>query len=145
MIFATSISQAKYQMALQDFRRDHPDKAWGLTFYPDGDPWYFPDIDAYCCLKRLHKGRVEVTGVFRASGSGGKHVATAVVDLCRTLWYTGVDLNCFSTVEHVWIGAGFCVVHTEKFKKLHAPKLWLPEYGTPDVVHLFKYIGEGDG
>jgi len=142
MIFATSISQAKYQMALQDFRRTFPEKAWGLTFHPEGDPWYFPDIDAYCCLKRLHKGRVEVTGVFRASGAGGAHVATAVVDLCRTLWYKGIELDCFSTVEHVWIGAGFSVVDTKKFNKVFAPTLWRPEFGTPDVVYLFQYIGD---
>jgi hypothetical protein len=141
MIFAESIKPYEYQTALMQFRKDQPGLAWGLTYYPDGVPYYFPKLGVYCCLKRIKPGVVEITGAFRAHGNE-RGAAQAIVDLCRTLGYATLQLDCFSYVEHAWAAVGFHEIDRRRFKLSSAPRLWLPVYGTPEVVYMRQHLGE---
>lgn len=140
MILCESIPEHEYSAALSRLRRDNPAAAWGLTFRPEGDKYLFPEYGVYVCLKATRHNTVEVTGCFRL-GDGKRGVAQSVVDLCRTLGFNTVELDCFEPVAPVWYAAGLMPYRRERFDTAYAPSLWLPEYGKPDVLYLRKHFG----
>ena len=125
MIFSEGIPEHEYSKALHLLRRASPAQAWGLTFRPEGDKYLFPEHGVYVCLKALRHNTVEVTGCFRLWADGKRGAAQGVIDLCRTLGFSTVELDCFEPVAPAW----------------YAPSLWLPEYGKPDVLYLRKHFG----
>lgn len=140
MIFCESITEHEYSRALNLLRRDNPTAAWGLTFSPEGDKYLLPEHNVYVCLKAVHNCTVEVTGVFRL-GEGKAGACAAVVDLCRTLGYSTMELDCFVPVASAWRRAGLVEYAIEPWNSAYAPSLWLPEYGTPSVVYMRKHFG----
>lgn len=138
MIFATSVREWEYRNMLRAFEKAHPERAWALTAQPEGDPYYFDKLDAYCCMRRCSDKIVEVTGAFRLGTEPG--LAQAACDLARTLGYRRIILDCFSQVAPAWARAGFAVHHIEKFNEAFAPSLWRPEYGRPDVLYMTKEV-----
>lgn len=149
MIFAESIPEHVYNRAIHLLRRDSPHLAWGLTFRPSGDKYLLPDQGVYACIAttrpymRRYK-TAEVTGCFRL-GEGTKGAAQAVVDLCRTLGFEYIELDCFEPVAAAWYAAGFKLYKQDRFNTAYAPSLWLPEYGKPDVLYLRLNLGEQNG
>jgi hypothetical protein len=140
MIFYKSIPEYEYSRALHLLRRDNPTAAWGLTFRPEGDKYLLPEHNVYVCLKAMHNCTVEVTGAFRL-GEGKAGACAAIVDLCRTLGYSTMVLDCFIPVADAWRRAGLVEYAIEPWKSEYAPGLWLPEYGTPSVVYMRKHFG----
>ena len=141
MILCEGISEYKYSRALHLLRRDNPAAAWGLTFRPEGDKYLFPEHGVYVCLKALRHNTVEVTGCFRLWAYGKRGAAQSVIDMCRTLGFSTVELDCFEPVAPVWFAAGLLLCFRERFDTAYAPSLWLPEYGKPDVLYLRKHFG----
>ena len=140
MNFYESITEHEYSRALNLLRRDNPAAAWGLTFRPVGDKYLLPEHNVYVCLKAVHNCTVEVTGVFRL-GEGKAGACAAIVDLCRTLGYGTMELDCFVPVYSAWRRAGLVAYAFEPWNSSYAPNLWLPEYGQPGVVYMCKNIG----
>ena len=140
MIYCEDISEYKYSRALHLLRRDNPTAAWGLTSHPEGDKYQFPEHGVYTCLRAVNSSTVEVTGCFRV-GEGKRGAAHGVVDLCRTLGFSTVVLDCFEPVAPAWYAAGLLLYRQERFDTAYAPSLWLPEYGKPDVLYLRKHFG----
>lgn len=140
MIFYESTPEHEYSRALNLLRRDNPAAAWGLTFRPEGDKYLLPEHNVYVCLKAVHNCTVEVTGVFRL-GEGKAGACAAIVDLCRTLGFSTMELDCFEPVAPAWYAAGLVLYKQERFDTAYAPRLWLPEYGKPDVLYLRKHFG----
>ena len=141
MIFCESIPEHEYGRALHLLRRDNPAAAWGLTFRPEGDKYLLPEHGVYVCLKAMRPRTVEVTGCFRI-GEGKRGAAQGVVDLCRTLGFSTMELDCFEPVAQAWYAAGLLLNKQERFDTAYAPSLWLPEYGKPDVLYLSKHFVE---
>lgn len=140
MIFAESTSEHVYSRALHQLRRDFPERAWGLTFKPEGDKYILPEHNVYVCLKEGTNKFVEVTGAFRY-GDGAPCAGAAIVDLCRTLGYGTMQLDCFAPVAVAWRRAGLVEYAVQPWNAAYAPSLWLPEYGTPSVVYMRKHFG----
>lgn len=145
MILCEGIPEHEYGRALHLLRRDNPAAAWGLTFHPEGDKYLFPEHGVYVCLKetRPHLRRfrtVEVTGAFR-HGEGKPGATVAIADLCKTLGFEVMELDCFEPVAPAWYAAGLRLYRQERFNSAYAPSLWLPEYGKPDVLYLRKHFG----
>ena len=141
MIFCEGITEQEYSRALHMLWRDSPAKAWGLTFRPEGDTYLFPEHGVYVCLNALRNNTVEVTGCFRLGAGGKRGAAQSVIDLCRTLGFSTVELDCFEPVAPAWFAAGLLLYRRERFDTAYAPVLWLPEYGKPDVLYLRKHFG----
>ena len=141
MIFCEGITEQEYSKALHLLHRASPAQAWGLTFRPEGDKYLLPEHDVYVCLKALRHNTVEVTGCFRLGADGKRGAAQSVIDLCRTLGFSTVELDCFEPVAPVWFAAGLLLYWRERFDTAYAPSLWLPEYGKPDVLYLRKHFG----
>ena len=141
MIFWEGIPEHEYSKALLLLRRASPAQAWGLTFHPEGDKYLFPEHGVYVCLKALRNHTVEVTGCFRLLADGKRGAAQGVIDLCRTLGFSTVELDCFEPVAPAWYAAGLLLNKRERFDTAYAPSLWLPEYGKPDVLYLNKHFG----
>ena len=141
MILCESISEQEYSRALHLLHRDSPAKAWGLTFRPEGDKYLLPEHGVYVCLKALRNNTVEVTGCFRLRADGKRGAAQSVIDLCRTLGFSTVELDCFEPVARVWFAVGLELYWRDRFDTALAPSLWLPEYGKPDVLYLRKHFG----
>ena len=144
MTFAESIPEHVYNRAIHLLRRDFPQQAWGLTFRPDGDKYLLPEHGVYVCLKatRPHLWRyktVEVTGAFRY-GEGKPGATVAIADLCKTLGFEVMELDCYEPVAPAWYAAGLKLYNQERFYTAYAPSLWLPEYGKPDVLYLRKHF-----
>ena len=140
MILCKSIPEHEYGRALRLLRRDNPAAAWGLTFRPGGDKYLFPEYGVYVCLKAIRPRTVEVTGCFRI-GEGKRGAAQGVVDLCRTLGFSTMELDCFASVVLAWYAAGLMLYKQERFNIAYVLSLWLPEYGKPDVLYLRKHFG----
>ena len=141
MILYESISEQEYSRALHLLHRDSPAQAWGLTFRPEGDKYLLPEHGVYVCLKALRNNTVEVTGCFRLRADGKRGAAQSVIDLCRTLGFSTVELDCFEPVARVWFAVGLELYWRDRFDTALAPSLWLPEYGKPDVLYLRKHFG----
>lgn len=141
MILCESISEQEYSRALHLLHRDSPAQAWGLTFRPEGDKYLLPEHGVYVCLKALRNNTVEVTGCFRLRADGKRGAAQSVIDLCRTLGFSTVELDCFEPVARVWFAVGLELYWRDRFDTALAPSLWLPEYGKPDVLYLRKHFG----
>lgn len=140
MIFCESITEQEYSRALTTLRLDNPAAAWGLTFRPEGDKYLLPDHGVYVGLKTKRYNIVEVTGCFRI-GEGKRGAAHGVVDLCSTLGFSTMELDCFEPVAPAWYAAGLLLYRQDRFNTAYAPSLWLPEYGKPDVLYLYKHFG----
>ena len=141
MIFCEGITEQEYSKALHQLHRASPAQAWGLTFRPEGDKYLFPEHGVYVCLKALRHNTVEVTGCFRLLADGKRGAAQSVIDLCRTLGFSTVELDCFEPVAPVWFAVGLQLYWRDCFDPAEAPSLWLPEYGKPDVLYLRKHFG----
>lgn len=141
MILYERISEQLYSRALHLMHRASPAKAWGLTFRPDGDKYLLPEHGVYVCLKALRNNTVEVTGCFRREADGKRGAAQGVIDMCRTLGFSTVELDCFEPVAPAWFAAGLLLYRRERFDTAYAPILWLPEHGKPDVLYLRKHFG----
>lgn len=140
MILYENISEHEYDRALHQLRCDNPAAAWGLTFRPRGCKYLIPEHGVYLCLKAVRDNTVEVTGCFRIV-DGKRGAAQGVVDLCRTLDFSTIELDCFEPVAPAWYAVGFELYKQERFNTAYAPSLWLPEYGKPDVLYLRKHFG----
>ncbi len=141
MILCEDITEHAYRRAQHLLRRDSPARAWGLTFSPEGDKYVFPEHGVYVCLKELRYNTVEVTGCFRLGADGKRGAVQGVIDLCRTLGFSTVELDCFEPVAQAWFAAGLLLYRRDRFDTAYAPRLWLPEYGKPDVLYLRKHFG----
>lgn len=140
MIICEGITEQEYSRALNLLRSENPAAAWGLTFRPEGDKYVLPEHAVYVCLRAAKHGAVAVEGCFRL-GEGKRGAAQGVVDLCRTLGFSTVELDCFEPVAPAWYAAGLRPYRQERFNPTYAPSLWLPEYGEPDVLYLCKRFG----
>lgn len=140
MILYENIPEHEYSRARHRLHRVSPAKSWGLVFRPDGDKYLFPAHGVYVCLK-AHVHTVEVTGCFRLGAYGKRGAAQSVIDLCRTLGFSTVELDCFEPVAPAWFAAGLWLYRRDRFDTAYAPSLWLPEYGKPDVLYLRKHFG----
>ena len=141
MILCESISEHEYSRARHLLHRDSPAQSWGLKFRPDGDKYLLPEHGVYVCLKALRHNTVEVTGCLRLRADGKRGAAQGVIDLCRTLGFSTVELDCFEPAAPAWFAAGLLLYRRDRFDTAYSPSLWLPEYGKPDVLYFRKHFG----
>lgn len=137
-------TQAEYMHCLMTMRKLNPSRLWGVVAPLSGVFGLHVPTGVRFCLSPSGGGWSELCGVFREHGfysDGSRRFAEVVAKLAIDQGRAGLELSCFTPLDKYWAAGGFVERTRADWDSQQRPSLWLPEYGTPDVVYMRKDLG----